>query len=354
MKKIIDNARFPGGWEYWFFPSCFASVWMRIENVTTDRQNVITLYSVVSGVSHVQLDLTNEEHIVPGRGYNETKAIDEYDDYIKFTMGFAGYSYERHNKSAGKTMVFAGIKKSIDADRPVLMSFGQHYDWCVIVGYDDQNGTLYGLDNAGAGEYYWKDKPGAYEGGLFVTNHWYETMAEAVIVTGKTTPTVTYDDVFRRMINILETMEKTGYVQHSVDYLRNNANFEGYDDRKYLELAGRVHALLALLIDQRAWVSTFFTNLAKAEVFKDKAQYFRHIAALYGCNKDFCWIAWNMVGAEGFFKKTPGMKQEDCAKLLPSPIYRRAIADVIRVVIGNDRYVLDCLREMMETDSSRK
>ena len=341
-KKIIETTTNPNGWEYWEFPSCFASVFMRIEGVTAGRQDIITLYAVVSGISHVQLDMTNEEHFVPGYRFSETKVIDEYDDYIKFTMGFAGYSYERYNKSADKAAVFAAIKKSIDADRPVLINFGTYYTWCAIIGYDEENGTLYGLDNALS---YWKDKSGTYEDGMFTTDHWYEYMTEAVIITGKTVPSVMYDDVFRRTINIMETMEQTGYVQHSIDYLKDNANFEGYDDEKYLELTGRISSLIALLIDQRAWVSHFFEDMAKAETHKDKAQYLRRITALYGISKDVCWLAWHMVGVG--FPAEPGMEPEDTAKLLSSPIYRRAIADAIKVIIGNDRYILECLKEMM-------
>jgi len=331
MKKILEITTNPNGWEYWEFPSCFTSVYMRIEGVTADRQNIITQYAVVSGISHAQLDMTNEEHFVPGFRFSENKVIDEYDDYIKFTMGFAGYTYERYGKGADKAAVFAGIKKSIDADRPVLMNFGTYYSWCVIVGYDEKDGVLYGLDNAWS---YWEDKPGTYEDGLFVTGHWYEHMTEAVIVTGKTEPAVTYEDVFRRTINIMEAMEKKGYVRHSIDYLSGDANFEGYEEEKYLRLAGRIESLVALLIDQRSWAKNFFNHMAKAESDKDKAQYFRRIAAFYSSSADVCWLAWHMVGA---FAKTPETNKKSCAKLLASPIYRRAIAEAIEVIIGNDR-----------------
>jgi hypothetical protein len=33
--------------------------------------------------------------------------------------------------------------------------------------------------------------------------------------------------------------------------------------------------------------------------------------------------------------------------MLPSPLYRRAIANVIEVVIKNNRRVAECLKEMM-------
>jgi len=341
LKKIIEVTREPNGWEYWEFPACFATVYMQIGGLTAGRQSVITLYGVASGISHVQLDMTDREHFPPGFRFNENGVIGEYDDYIGFTMGFAGYTCERYDKSNERAAVSAAIKKSIDAGRPVLMNFGKYYSWCAIVGYDEEAGTLYGLDDV---ENYWKDRTGECDNGMFVTGDWYEYMAEAVVVTGRTAPSVTYDDVFRRMAGIMEAMERKGYGRHSIDYLRDAANFEGYDGESYLELAGRVASLVALLIDQRSWLSNFFKDLANADAFKDKARYLKQIAALYGGSADVCWLAWHMVGS---FPERPELDAENCAKLLPSPIYRNAIAEAVEVILGNDRRVLDCLKEMM-------
>jgi hypothetical protein len=366
MKKIIENTVIPMGTGAVWFPSCFASVWMCIEGVTTEEQainvkplngeccgscvknklglyhlSIQNLYAVVSGLPFMQLDLSNEEHLTP---WYINRILDEYDDYIKFTMGFAGFSYERFEKNTDKAVVFDSIKKSINENRSVLMNFGPHYAWCVIIGYDDQNGTIYGL----GGNDYWKNKPGSYEGDMFVTGHWYEYMVETVIITSKTAPTVTYDDVFKRTISILETMNKTGYYKRSVDFLKKNANFEGYDDSKYLELARRINQLIGLPIDNRDAGCTF-NNLAKVETFKDRAQYFKRISALYDNNTGVCWIAWSMVGAFG------SATDEDVVKTLAiSPITRRAIADVIGVVIENNCRILDCLREMIGIETSGK
>ena len=368
MKNILENARFVDVDESSEFPSCFASMSMYIEGVTSEEQasrvrmpngyicdssienklgkyhqSAYNMYAFVSGIALIQLDLSNKDHISLEWGWKSNKVLDEYDDYIKFTMGFAGYSYERYDRNTTKATVFAAIKKSIDADTPVMMNFGTDYGWCVITGYDDQNETLYGLDNIGVGDRYWRDKSGVYENGMFLTDHWYEYMAEAVIVTGKTAPTVTHDDVCIRAINILEAMDKTNYFKHSIDYLCDDANFEKYDDSKYLELANRIYVLIGLPMDQRNVVSKYFEDIMKLEAFKDKVQYFKRIAGINTCS--VCWIAWRMVGA---FASNPEVKIENCAKLLPSPIYRRAIADVIGIVIDNDHYLLDCLKEMSE------
>ena len=250
MKKIIENVQFPMGTGAVWFPSCFASIWMRIEGITTEEQasdlkppngeccgscvqsklglyhlSTQNLYAVVSGLPFMQLDLSNEEHLTP---WYINRILDEYDDYIKFTMDFAGFSYERFEKGTDKAAVFDSIKKSIDADRPVLMNFGPHYTWCVIIGYDDQNGAIYGLGGNAGWNDYWKDKPDSYEGDMFVISQWYEHMTETVIITGKTAPTVIYDDVFKRIINMLETMDETGYFKRTVDYLENDSDVRKY------------------------------------------------------------------------------------------------------------------------------
>jgi hypothetical protein len=286
----------------------------------------------------MQLDISNDEHF---SGWGINRLLDQYDDYIQFCMGFAGYSYERFDKNAGKAAVFDGVKKSINADRPVLMRFGPHYAWYVIIGYDDANGTLCGLgDNP-----YWKENLGAQEDGMLVSDRWHEHMAEAVVVTGKTAPSVTYDDVFRRAASILEAAEKTGHFKRSADWLKDNANFEGYDNAQYLALAKRLGLFFALPVDPRD-VGCPLKNLAKVEAFKDKAQHLKRIAALHDANCDVCWIGWDMVGS---YK----MEIEEPAKLLPSPLYRRAIANVIGVVVKNNRRALDCLKEMTGAEDKK-
>ncbi len=381
MKKIIDIVvKLPNSCETSKFPANFASVWMHIEGLTTEEQNtedqtdslfcdnqqpngdccgrcgnvnvtkpklgkrqadVHNLYAVVSGIGLMQLDLSNEEHLTPWWGPNTTKLLDEYDDYVKFSMGFAGYSYERFNKTADKTVVFDAIRHSIDANRPVLMNFGTFYDWFAITGYDDENGRLYGYDVSQDNRDIFPAAEG-YEDGMFYLKGWYGEMTEAVVVTGKAAPSVTYDDVFRRMIHILETMQEKGFFKRSAEYLRNDVNFENYDNGNYSKLAQRIDGFIGLPIDQRAVTSWCFDYLTRVEELKEKWQFFKRISALYNNTHDICWIAWRMVGAYGTAPK------DECVKALASPIVRRAIADIIDIVRNNDESVLSCLREMMD------
>ncbi|MDF2540807.1 MAG: hypothetical protein K0S47_525 [Herbinix sp.] len=383
MKKIIDIVvKLPNSCETSKFPANFASVWMSIEGLTTEVQNsedqtnslfcnnqmpngdccgrcecgnihvikpklgkrqgaVHNLYAVVSGISLMQLDLSNEEHLMPWWGPNTAKLLDEYDDYIKFTMDFAGYSYERFSRQSEKADIFEAVKRSIDADRPVLMNFGPFYDWFTVTGYDDENGRLYGYDASQNNSDEFPVAEG-YEDGMFYLSGWYEEMIEAVVITEKTTLKNTYDDMFQRMICILENMLETGYFKHSSDYLRDNSNFTNYDDEQYRKLAQRIEMFIGLPIDQRPVTTWCFNDLAKVNTLKDKWQYFKRISALYDNTHDICWIAWRMVGA---FGTAPA---DECAIALASPIVRRAIADIIDIVRNNDELVLGCLREMME------
>jgi len=96
MKKIIKDAVFPEGNGATWFPSCFATVWMRMECVTTEKQagsakppygeccgrcgwkkhlglyhhGVQNFFSVVSGLPFMQLDLSK-----PQKYYNRAAVV---------------------------------------------------------------------------------------------------------------------------------------------------------------------------------------------------------------------------------------------------------------------------------------
>jgi len=360
MKKIIDGVQFPEGNGATTFPSCFASAWMRVMGVTSEERagvakppygvccgscvktnlslyhkSVQNFYTVVSGLTFMQLDLSNEEHFSP---WHINRQLAEYDDYIKFTMGFAGFTYERCDKSAGKEAVFEKIKESVDAGRPALANFGTGYAWYVITGYDDQTGTIYGMgDNP-----YWTDHFGDKEECVLASNRWHGHLAEAVVITGRAAPSVKYDDVFIRMTAILEAADETGYFKRSADFLADEINFEGYGGDEYLELAKRICLFIGLPVDSRD-VGCSMKNLAKTEPFENKARYLMRIADLYNQNCEICQIAWDMAGS---YK----MEIEEPAKMLPSPLYRNAIANVIKAVVKNNRRVINCLKEMTGTN----
>jgi len=378
MKKIIDDMMVqPGGCETSKFPASFASIWMRIEGITsadqvgrwrfcpymTDdfmccgkchgdgvkrevdwwskcQERAHNLFAVVSGISLMQLDLSDPSQMEPWWGPNTNRLLDEYDDYVKFTMDFAGYAVKRYTKEADKTAVFDAIKRSIDADRPVLVNFAPYYDWYAVVGYDDETGRIYGYDRL-QGQWAPFVASEGYEDGMFYLSDWYEHMAEAVVITGKTVPTVTYDDVFWRMIAILETMDKKELFKRSADYMRDDANFAGYSDDQYKALMERLVMYIGMPIDQRPVTSWCFGALAEDGALADRRQFFKRISALYDNTHDICWIAWRMVGA---FGTAPA---DECISGLKLPVVRRAIAEIIDVVRSNDELAVRCLKEMM-------
>lgn len=176
---------------------------------------------------------------------------------------------------------------------------------------------------------------------MFYLSRWYEEITEVVMITGKTEQSVTYNDVFQRMIHILETMQKTEHFKRSAEYLRNKDNFKNYDNKQYTQLARRIEDFIGLPMDQRTVTSLCFNELAIVDALKDKWQYFKRISILYDNTLKTCWTVWRMVGA---FGSAPA---DECSKALASPIVRRAIADIIDIINRNDELVLVCLREMM-------
>ncbi|MCL1887488.1 MAG: C39 family peptidase, partial [Kiritimatiellaeota bacterium] len=244
MKKIIGIVGNDGNYELLQFPANFASVWMGVEGLA-DTENAgkrqaaaHNLYAAIYGVGLMQQDLSNDAHCAPWWGPVAKKMADEFGDYVKFAMDFAGFAHERFDRQSGKDVVFEAVKNSIDASRPALMNFGPLHNWYVVTGYDAETGRLYfrdvsqiNVEGFPAG--------GEREGDSLCLGGWHEAMTDAVVVTGKAAPAVSYDDVFKRMIHIFETMQEKGYFKNSAAFLRDNANFENYDDEKFAQLAQR-------------------------------------------------------------------------------------------------------------------
>ena len=79
----------------------------------------------------------------------------------------------------------------------------------MVTGYDD-GGVLYGLDGSKG---YWGETPelepsGYDENGLFILPDWYEKLTHAFVITSKKDIAVTIQDVFKRGIKIMESMEE--------------------------------------------------------------------------------------------------------------------------------------------------
>lgn len=116
------------------------------------------------------------------------------DDYLEYVMGFAGVTWKRLDRSAEKQDILGAIAEAIDNGLPVLARLGGEFDWQLITGYEGE--TLLGLDShmktlESHGVSYRKE-------GIFAADSWYETLRDAVILTGRCQRRVTYGEILEK------------------------------------------------------------------------------------------------------------------------------------------------------------
>ncbi len=341
MKKIIpDVVNFPNGCETVRFTACFVSMLMRAEGITAKHEELYNLYTAVTGFGFMQIDLSDDEHM--SEDWNQTcnVLLRKFDWYIGFTMDYAGYDFEELIfQNDDKDLDFGKIKASIDKGVPVLALFGRKYSWVLVTGYDD-DGVLYGLDGS---QGYWGKpytEPAGYdEDGLFIMPDWYEKGGHAFILGEKKAPTVTLKDVFVRGIKIMESMKEKRYFRNSVDFMRNDANFEGLTDEELLKMRDRISGWIGQPIDQRAMLGYAMNPLRASEVLSKEVLTYNRIHELFWRTHDVLWIAWNAIG------EYKGGERVEWARGLRNKTVRGVIADCFEMVCNDEDRILEYLRE---------
>ncbi len=369
MKRIIsDVVNFPNGCETVRFTACFVSMLMCAEGITDkdcdffcDRQKgncikcgkcsnfvsinrkheeLYNLYTTVTGFGFLQIDLSDDKHM--SENWNQTcdVLLREFDWYIGFTMDYAGYDYEELVfPNNNKEIVFNKIKSSIDKNIPVLALFGRTYGWVLVTGYDDDY-VLYGLDGS---QGYWgkpyTEPKGYDENGLFIMPDWYEKCGHAFILGDKKTPTVTIHDVFKRGIEIMESMKIKNYFRNSVEFMRNDSNFENLTDEELVKMRNRISTWIGQPIDQRAMLGYTINSLNIMSELNKEIPSFNRIHELCCRTHDVLWIPWKGIG-----EFMDGDRLE-WARGLKNKIIRNMIADCFEMICNNDDMILDNLKE---------
>jgi len=390
MKRIIDNVvSFPNGCETYHFAACYASALMRAENminekdyyVYCDRQkgdciscgacgsskpqkkheNVYNLYATVCGATLFQMDLSSKEHMSKSWDTTVNNMSEEFDDYIKFTMDFAGYNYEALERIKGKEIdfsdietskeyaewvkndkakIFTKIKTSVGKNKPVLFQLNEMVGhWMIIIGYDDDNMTLYGYDGSFG---YWGKNPinsCEYEDKYFFTNNWYEYLNKIVIFGDRKEPSLDMKAVYSRASKIMQEMQEKKYFQNSHAFMMDDSNFVGKSLDELITIKKNISQWIGLPIDMRS-VLCWHINVKQS----DPWYYYLKAIDSYCCGThDILWIAWRAIG------EYMDGEEKYWARGLENKIVRRAIADVIEIVAKNDVLILERLKDIVNS-----
>lgn len=367
MKKIVSGVvSFPNGCETVRFTACFVSMLMRAEGLTNKdcdyfcgsqkdgncvncgecgslppinrkHKELYNLYTAVTGFGFLQMDLSDDRHMAEDWNQSCNVMLRSFDWYIGFVMDYAGYGFqELIFQDEDKSAVFGRIKSSIDKDIPVLALFGTKYQWVLVTGYDD-DGVLYGLD--GSRGYWGKPCPepaGYDEAGLFVMPDWYEKGGHAFILGEKKEPAVNNRDVINRGVRIMESMKEKKYFDNTVDFMRNDGNFEGLDDQGLLTMRDRISQWIGQPIDQRAMLGSAMNIMGARE--PDKKLALGHVSDLCRQAHDVLWVCWRAIG------EFMGGDTLAWAQGLQNKTIRHIMADCFAIVRDIDANILEVLK----------
>jgi hypothetical protein len=221
---------------------------------------------------------------------------------------------------------------------PVLLQYQADRLWLVVTGYDDAT-ALYGYDGGGYADYYQKmtPAPDSYEGKLFHATNWYEAMTRAVIVGGKCTPRISLDDVMVRNASLMKPIFDDDYYGRAAQYILDDGNYQDEGDNLRTQ-AKLIDDFIGVPIGGRSIVSWFLFDQLDHNC---EAKYRETFARIAGCCCDIheiCWVAWRGVGC---YERTP----ESFHAKLVDPLYRKLLADVVRLVGYKDRHVYEGLSD---------
>lgn len=130
-------------------------------------------------------DDTVDPHTLPGfsKGWRWDAG------FVDALARFAGFSWLRFDGTSPREEVLFAMKSSLDAGFPTLLRLENELEWILAVGYEED--TVYGLDSQSHA----------------LPGHWHSMLRDAIVITGHTTPSMSYREFLERIVSALSYEE---------------------------------------------------------------------------------------------------------------------------------------------------
>lgn len=397
MMRVLGNVMPVGGKgagpESFRYPSCFGSLVMYTEEYDASKPHVCygemsectdcgwcgmsdsmlkrhsELYKVYLAVSGMGLGTVWSAGLEPG-SQNSSIPCGE-DDYIRWSMQYAGYEYAvtaKDGASSNRAEMTDSIVHSVDSDPPVLAYGVAGTEWSLVTGYDGRGDTLIGWYEDWYGRE-WEppeSRPDEYlDNGMFRKTNWYGTASRVVVVNGAPTPRirrnealgverttepcVPYSEVIAHLVAILEKEQSLGCAvgfrayDECLRLLADDGRFASADAETLGRMYEYVHRFIGSLAEARCFAFEVFTSGFFGGV--DDGDLLRRLREIQGhpmATHDRCWDAWRTMG-EGHV-----CEAEKYAEGFRRPYVRREVAGHIAAMAGHGRSTLRGLQGCLE------
>jgi hypothetical protein len=381
-----------GGSESFVFPTCFASLVQSVKKVKNDTEEdkrklhgrLNCEYLAASGIGFSYVfdkdflnyklpDLTHSDKI-PVAYYN-TDLMLHYstDQYIQFSMKYAGFNYNIINKDVNnKNDLWNAIKSSIDNQIPVLAETLVGTLWSIITGYDEENDKLIGWFPVGVyaspemmiGEY---PPDGYLDNGMFYKAKWFDTLSKVVIVEGKTETNYSSNEFIEYWISIMEKKQKDKLLfggdayNAMIELLLDDEFYQTIDDQTLNKVYAYIHGC-ECIAEARCFISGLTKYGNKIGEMLDVNGHAKEIRKSLNDIHSNVWKVWAVMGENGseciedFSKIGQGAsmragnnacRPELYAHKLRSPKIRKEIAKYYKLFQKSDNTVLEILKNAL-------
>lgn len=274
------------------------------------------------------------------------------DSMLDQIMGTAGLTWRRLSKSLGRDAIYREVACSIDRGFPVLARLGASPDWQVVTGCEA--GALLGLDTDQHVLAKGAIRPDQYtDEGLFLLSRWFETLEDAVAITGRCDPTVTLSEI---LTVIVRTLAHPAHARLEHDLMER---IDRITPENAVETAAWLNRLASFPIEARWHAAEAFCSRESAilRLTEDTGLqqrlgdlfFTRYIADNHDETHGVCWKIWGLlgIGPENGYTLAP-----DVGERVMRPAVRDELKRLFALVFANDRTVLTALRELVQTGAA--
>lgn len=260
-------------------------------------------------------------------------------DAAAMTMNYAGYACQTFTHNDPEDAVRHSIIASIDNGIPVIIRTSRG-NCNIIAGYGEDGAVLYGFN--GYGTYLGAlDEPTGYtDGNMFYTRDWFRSLSAAFVVTGRTQPMASNNDVFRRLIAILQSQRSEGSGNALFRILEDDSLFARMSPDELRRIYDFTNGLIGYLAEARCFVheafATAFLNSITDPAVRDTGY---EISELCLNSHDTAWIPWRAIGA---------WDEGDHTGRLRDAEIRRGVIAGLKKIIHNDTQVRGKLEQCVQ------
>lgn len=273
------------------------------------------------------------------------------DEFVTYIMDLCGCTYARMRRENGREIILRKIQSSIDQGYPVAVRFngdsgpfGPGTAWCVITGYDED--TLIGLDS----HFHYLSEFAQYENDLFKLADWESRFLDAIVITGRKAPAISFRDVLTRIADTLSHPSHQAF-QSQVFTLIDNA---GADNAQLFanilcSMAGvpieaRWHAAEAM-----SSVDNVLMNLTDDVELKSRLGellFSRYLRDNSDETHGVCWKIWGLLDCG---PKTGYSAGANASEQLRKPETKTELNRLWKLVFDNDEAVLQGIHKILSS-----